>query len=147
MNFKLSIILVITRAIIITVAMQPSSTTSISSINSTGGNVDSYGCFRSGELWEDLGTDKSIIDAYDQQWCSGAVGFWTLGVRSSRCVPDGKDIGYVSHDVCIGFITQALKLCKKGGILNLLSGPGTDGGDVIGINVMADPQGSLSCYG
>lgn len=32
------------------------------------------------------------------------------------------------QDVCICFLEQVLKLCTKGGTLDLMCGPGTDGG-------------------
>ncbi|KAG6364799.1 hypothetical protein INS49_006403 [Diaporthe citri] len=162
MTIKLSTIFVIAQVILLAAAMPPNST---DSTNSTGRATDSYGCFKKGELWKDLGTNESIIQAYDEQWCKNNVGLEPLGLKVNLCirdqpikhafmwkweiteVPDGKDEGFISHDVCICFIAQALNMCEKGGIFDLVCGPGTDGGDVIGAHILADPQGSFSCNG
>ncbi|KKY38833.1 hypothetical protein UCDDA912_g01094 [Diaporthe ampelina] len=109
MKSKLSIIFAIAQMILLAFAAQPNPT------NPTNVTAMSYGCFKSGELWKDLGTNESILAAYDEQWCKLAVGTWDLGEKSNRCirddpikhafmwkweitkVPDGKDKGYVSH--------------------------------------------------
>lgn len=50
-------------------------------------------------------------------------------------------------DVCIGFAEQIINKCPTGGILDILSGPGADGGDVMGAAVTADPQRGPNCGG
>ncbi|KAL2277408.1 hypothetical protein FJTKL_00090 [Diaporthe vaccinii] len=162
MMFKFSTIFAIAQMVLFAVAVQPNSA---DSTNSTETATDSYGCFDKGELWKDLGTNESIIQAYDEQWCKNNVGWEPFGLKVNLCirdhpiqhaffweweiteVPDGQDGGFVSHDVCICFIAQALKMCEKGGVFDLVCGPGTDGGDVIGVHLTADPQGSFSCHG
>lgn len=78
MAFKLGTILVIAQVILLVVAMSPNS---IDSTNPTERATDSYGCFKKGELWKDLGTNESIIEAYDEQWCKNNVGWEPLGLK------------------------------------------------------------------
>lgn len=79
MRFKLSTIFVIAQMILFAVPMQPDSA---DSPNSTEMATDSYGCFNKGELWKDLGTNESIIQAYDEQWCKNNVGWEPLGLKA-----------------------------------------------------------------
>lgn len=78
MNFKLSTIFAIAQLILVAVAMQPNST---NFTNPTDVTKISPGCFQSGEPWKNLGTNESILAAYDDQWCKFAVGGWHLGVK------------------------------------------------------------------
>lgn len=91
MTFKLSTIFFMAQAILLAVAMPPDL---ITSSNSTEMAADAYGCFKKGELWRDLGTNESIIAAYDQQWCKNAVGLWTLGTKV-ECAA-GSSIAWLS---------------------------------------------------
>lgn len=81
MAFKLSYILVIAQVILLAAAMPPDL---INTTNSTIRATDAYGCFKDGERWKDLGTNESIVAAYDEQWCTYRVGLWGLGVRVSH---------------------------------------------------------------
>lgn len=84
MRNKLSLIFFIAMAALLAVAVQPDS---IESINSTDTTMKDYGCFHAGELWKDLGTNESILAAYDEQWCkSVAVGMWTLGHKVKNVI-------------------------------------------------------------
>ncbi|KAG8165979.1 hypothetical protein KVR01_004531 [Diaporthe batatas] len=163
MRNKLTVIFSIALAALLAVAMQPDSIDSTPALADKA--TDAYGCFRQGELWKDLGTNQSIYAAYDEQWCRYRVMMWSVGSTDNLCVryspihhafkvkwvitkvPHGQTKGYVSHDVCICFLEQVLNLCAKGGTLDLMCGPGTDGGDVIGAVVTADPQSAVNCYG
>lgn len=82
-----SVIIFIAIAALLAVAMQPDS---IDSTNSTDTTMKDYGCFHTGELWKDLGTNESILAAYDEQWCEAeAVGMWTLGHKVKNVI-DGR---------------------------------------------------------
>lgn len=81
------------QAILLAVAMP---TELIDSNNSTEMAADAYGCFKKGELWKDLGTNESIIAAYDQQWCKNAVGLWTLGTKVKSAA---DPVAWLSADV------------------------------------------------
>lgn len=80
MKSKLSIIFAIAQMILLAFAAQPNPT------NPTNVTAMSYGCFKSGELWKDLGTNESILTAYDEQWCKLAVGTWDLGEKVKSAV-------------------------------------------------------------
>ncbi|POS73527.1 hypothetical protein DHEL01_v208082 [Diaporthe helianthi] len=159
MTSKLSIIVFMALAALLALAMGDDS---IDPTIWTDKSVDEYGCFREGELWKDLGTNESIYAAYDEQWCKYRVMMWSVDSTDNLCVrydpiqhafkvkwviakvPDGQTEGFVSHDVCICFLDQVLNLCAKGGTLDLMCGPGTDGGGAV---VTADPQSAVNCYG
>ncbi|ROW09623.1 hypothetical protein VMCG_02592 [Cytospora schulzeri] len=134
----------------------------------TNRSADFRGCFKKGEPWTDLGTTEQIYDALNANACNVDTGAWKLGQVLDMCIcvqkssdfnsdnsfhfsltitkiPDGQDTGNFSHDVCIGFAQQIIDKCPYGGIFDLLSGPGTDGGDVIGAAVTADPQQGPNC--
>lgn len=78
MAFKFSTIFSMTQVMLLAVAMPPKL---IDSTNSTEKAADAYGCFKKGELWKDLGTNESILAAYDEQWCKNSVGLWQLGTK------------------------------------------------------------------
>lgn len=78
MMFKFSTIFTIVQMVLFAVAVQPNSA---DSTNSTEMATDSYGCFDKGELWKDLGTNESIIQAYDEQWCKNNVGWEPFGLK------------------------------------------------------------------
>lgn len=78
MMFKFGTILAIAQMVLFAVAMQP---ISADSTNSTEMATDSHGCFTKGELWKDLGTNESIIQAYDEQWCKNNVGWEPFGLK------------------------------------------------------------------
>ena len=83
MKTKLSTVFVIAQAILLALAMQPDST---DSANSTDTTMRTYGCFDSGLMWTDLGTTEAILAAYDEQWCSLAVGVSLLGDKVNNAV-------------------------------------------------------------
>lgn len=104
MAFKLGIILVMTELFLLAFAMPPNF---IDSTNATEMTTDAYGCFKKGELWKDLGTNESIIAAYDEQWCSWAIGMWGLG-QKVKCA-----VGLL---ICLDFqlICSQSNLCIRG---------------------------------
>jgi hypothetical protein len=84
MKNNLSMILFIALTALLAVGMQPNSTDLTYWTDTT---MNAYGCFKSGEWWEDLGTDESIFAAYDEQWCKAiAVGMWTLGHKVKNAI-------------------------------------------------------------
>ncbi|KAK7749028.1 hypothetical protein SLS53_001054 [Cytospora paraplurivora] len=126
------------------------------------------GCFDGGEKWTDLGTTEQIYAALDENACDVDTGGWRLGAKIDMCIvvektnnfnqdnsfrfswtitklPEGKELGNLSHDVCVGFAEQIINSCPHGGVMDLMSGPGADGGDIIGAAITADPQQGPSC--
>ncbi|KAK2604795.1 hypothetical protein N8I77_007695 [Diaporthe amygdali] len=111
----LGMIFALAQAVLLSVATPFDCTNCNNSTNSTANTTDSYGCFQKGELWKDLGTNQSIIKAYDEQWCTLAVGCVELNHSGNRCIrgdpinhafiwkwqvtkiPEGKTCGYASH--------------------------------------------------
>lgn len=85
MSSKFSTIFFMTQVILLAVAMASNFT---GSTNSTNMTTETYGCFKQGELWKDLGTTEDIVAAYDEQWCKIRLGMWKLGWKvkdAARC--------------------------------------------------------------
>lgn len=78
--------------------------------NSTEMTADAYGCFKAGELWKDLGTDESIVAAYDQQWCKYAIGMWNLG-QKVKCVAGCSFSSELAFQL---IFLQSTNLCIRG---------------------------------
>lgn len=102
MTFKLGTIFVLAQVILLAFAMPPNLT---GSTNSTEMATDSYGCYKKGELWKDLGTNESIVQAYDEQWCKYNVGWWALGVTvknaAGRCLSWNFQLIYSKGNLCV----------------------------------------------
>lgn len=102
MMFKFSTIFAIAQMVLSAVAMQLNST---DSTNSTEMATDSSGCFTKGELWKDLGTNESIVQAYDEQWCKNNVGWEPFGLKvknaARHCLSCNFQLTHSQVNLCI----------------------------------------------